>query len=130
MNPDRPEGVGYLGSGTSVYVVADTGNDTIRMYDQSKGKVTTLAGTPGVVGTMDGTGPAAQLQLLLVEAEVESHVVPPCTGLRLVDRSGARSVGQTPGSGLGRERSPPGTAAPQIVHPLNSGKCSSRSMRG
>jgi uncharacterized repeat protein (TIGR03803 family) len=39
--------------------VADCGNSTIRRMT-SAGVVTTLAGTPGVFGSADGTGPAAQ----------------------------------------------------------------------
>jgi hypothetical protein len=59
---NQPAGVGYLGNGGSIVVVADTGNNTIRLFDASKGKTTTVAGTPGVTGTKDGTGPAAQFK--------------------------------------------------------------------
>jgi len=52
-----PSGVAVDSSGY-VYV-ADTGNDTIRKVGPT-GMVTTLAGTPGVVGSSDGTGPTAQ----------------------------------------------------------------------
>jgi len=54
-----PEGVAVDGSG-NVYV-ADTHNDTIRKIS-SAGMVTTFAGTAGVEGSADGTGPAAQFQ--------------------------------------------------------------------
>ena len=47
-----------LDSSGNLYV-ADKANDTIRMVTAS-GVVTTLAGTPGGVGTTDGTGAAAQ----------------------------------------------------------------------
>jgi DNA-binding beta-propeller fold protein YncE len=39
--------------------VADSGNNTIRMITPA-GMVSTFAGTAGVVGSLDGTGPAAQ----------------------------------------------------------------------
>jgi sugar lactone lactonase YvrE len=51
-----PSGLALDGSGT-VYV-ADTGNNTLRMIT-SGGQVTTLAGTAGVSGKLDATGPAA-----------------------------------------------------------------------
>lgn len=52
-----PFGVAVSGTGT-VYV-ADTGNDTIRMITPA-GVVSTLAGTAGSVGAVDGTGAAAR----------------------------------------------------------------------
>jgi sugar lactone lactonase YvrE len=52
-----PTGVAVDTQG-NVYV-ADSGNNTIRMITPSGG-VTTLAGTAGQVGSLDGTGPAAQ----------------------------------------------------------------------
>jgi sugar lactone lactonase YvrE len=50
---NQPEGLTVDGSG-NVYV-ADTGNATIRMVT-SGGAVTTLAGSPGSLGSTDGTG--------------------------------------------------------------------------
>ena len=44
--------------GTNLYV-ADSGNNTIRQVVISTGVVTTLAGTAGVKGSSDGTGPNA-----------------------------------------------------------------------
>ncbi len=44
--------------GTNLYV-ADTGNNTIRKIVISTGIVSTLAGTTGVTGSVDGTGTAA-----------------------------------------------------------------------
>lgn len=54
-----PEGIAAIG--TDLYV-ADTGNDTIRKVASSGavGNVTTLAGSPGVPGTADGTGTVAR----------------------------------------------------------------------
>ena len=52
-----PEGIA-VDSGSNVYVV-DTNNFTIRKITLS-GSVSTLAGTPGLSGTTDGTGAAAR----------------------------------------------------------------------
>lgn len=52
-----PQGVATDASG-NVYV-ADTGNHTVRKVTPS-GRVTTLAGTAGEIGSVDGTGPAAR----------------------------------------------------------------------
>jgi sugar lactone lactonase YvrE len=54
---NTPQGVSVDATG-NVYV-ADSGNDTIRMITPT-GVVTTIAGTAGVAGWKDGTGPAAQ----------------------------------------------------------------------
>jgi sugar lactone lactonase YvrE len=54
---DDPRGVAADAEG-NVYV-ADTGNDVIRKITQG-GTVTTLAGTPGVMGSADGGGPSAR----------------------------------------------------------------------
>ncbi len=54
---DSPEGVAVDSKG-NIYV-ADTGNDTIRMITPA-GVVTTLAGTPGQAGSIDGAGSAAR----------------------------------------------------------------------
>ena len=52
-------------SGTNLYV-ADTANNTIRMltYTGSNWMVTTIGGTPGVVGSNNGLGAAAQFSFL------------------------------------------------------------------
>jgi hypothetical protein len=50
---------GLVRDGDALYV-ADTSNRTIRKIVISTGVVTTLAGTPGTTGSMDGTGTAAQ----------------------------------------------------------------------
>lgn len=52
-----PYGVAVDGGGN--LFVADTGNNTIRKISTA-GEVTTLAGSPGVSGTSDGAGNAAQ----------------------------------------------------------------------
>ncbi len=49
---------GITTNGTSLYV-ADTGNSTIRKIDIATGTVSTLAGSPTVTGSADGTGTAA-----------------------------------------------------------------------
>ncbi len=56
-----PTGISIDGLG-NIYV-ADTGNGTIRKITQA-GVVTTLAGTAGVTGAADGTGPAASFNHL------------------------------------------------------------------
>jgi len=53
---NNPAGI-TIGLDGNLYV-ADTGNHTIRMITSTK-IVTTLAGTPGVVGSADGTGSSA-----------------------------------------------------------------------
>src|SRR5664279_4803616 len=55
-NLNFPVGVA-VASSHNVYV-ADTNNDTVRKITPA-GVVTTIAGTPGVAGSADGTGPAA-----------------------------------------------------------------------
>ncbi|HTZ19732.1 MAG TPA: immunoglobulin domain-containing protein [Opitutaceae bacterium] len=58
---NQPTGIAVDASG--VLYVADTGNNTIRRLSPSTGGayyVTTLAGTAGVFGSVDGTGSAAQ----------------------------------------------------------------------
>jgi sugar lactone lactonase YvrE len=52
----NPQGVAVDAAG-NVYV-ADTGNNTIRMVTTA-GVSSTIAGTPGVTGSLDATGPAA-----------------------------------------------------------------------
>lgn len=51
---------GITTDGTYLFV-ADTGNYTIRKVVISTGIVTTLAGTPGISGSTDGTGASAKL---------------------------------------------------------------------
>jgi sugar lactone lactonase YvrE len=58
---NSPSGVAVDGSG-NVYV-ADSGNNTIRELVPSAGTVSTLAGTAGVPGDADGTGPLASFNL-------------------------------------------------------------------
>ncbi len=55
-----PAGIAYSGFG--YLFVADTGNDTIRSITAPQGQwtVTTLAGSPGLIGTNDLTGSAAR----------------------------------------------------------------------
>ena len=57
---NNPRGVAVAGNGY-VYV-ADAGNNTIRKISPT-GMVTTLAGTPGLAGTANGIGSAAQFDI-------------------------------------------------------------------
>ena len=54
----HPEGLAI--NGTDLYVADDFG-PTIRQIDLATQSVTTVAGTPGYSGAMDGTGPGALL---------------------------------------------------------------------
>ncbi len=54
-----PKGLAIDSSGTNLYV-ADRGNNTIRRIVIATGVVTTLAGTAGTFGNVNGTGPAAR----------------------------------------------------------------------
>jgi hypothetical protein len=51
-----PLGLTYDGSG-NLYV---TDNQTVRRIEVSTKRVTTIAGSPGVTGSVDGVGPAAR----------------------------------------------------------------------
>ncbi len=75
--------------------VADTGNDTIRLVTP-QGLVTTLAGSPGVKGRADGTGPST-----LFNQPTGIAVGP--TGTLLVLDSGNQAI---------RALTPPGTVTP------------------
>jgi sugar lactone lactonase YvrE len=55
---NRPSGI--TGDGAGNLFVADTSNNTIRKIDLATGTVSTLAGSPGVTGSSDGTGTAAE----------------------------------------------------------------------
>ena len=54
-----PRGVALRGDG-AVALVADTGNHLIRRLDVATGAVTTLAGSPGLLGSADGAGATAR----------------------------------------------------------------------
>lgn len=51
---------GITTDGTNLYVT-DSANQIIRQFEISTGVVTTIAGTAGVIGTIDGVGQAANL---------------------------------------------------------------------
>jgi sugar lactone lactonase YvrE len=53
----RPQGLAWNGSGSAY--LADQGNETIRVLAED-GTVSTLAGSPGVVGSADGSGGSAR----------------------------------------------------------------------
>lgn len=55
---DAVRGIAFDGAG-NLYV-ADSGNYTIRKLVLATGVVTTIAGTAGMLGNVDGTGPAAR----------------------------------------------------------------------
>ena len=55
---NQPSGVVYDGVG-AIYV-ADTNNDTIRKIDLNSWNVSTVAGSPGISGSVDGTGSGAR----------------------------------------------------------------------
>ncbi len=54
-----PQGITMNPAGTTLYI-ADTNNQTIRSVDIASGTVTTLAGSAGVSGSIDGTGSSAR----------------------------------------------------------------------
>ena len=62
INAGFSQPIGITVDGTNAFV-EDTLNETIRKINLSTGAVTTLAGTPGVIGSADGTGAAASFDL-------------------------------------------------------------------
>jgi sugar lactone lactonase YvrE len=85
----RPQGLGVDAHGT-VYV-ADTDNFTIRAVTAA-GVVSTLAGTPGVRGTFDGVGSAAQF------LNPTSVVVDPAGILYVADGASIRKISTPDGT--------------------------------
>jgi hypothetical protein len=63
--------------------VADTANHTIRYWEEKSGKVTTLAGKAGVLGSADGTGGAA-----LFTQPTALAIDPPSKSLFVLDNKG------------------------------------------
>lgn len=63
--------------------VADTGNHTIRYWDEKSGKVTTIAGAAGVQGTTDGMGGAARFN-----TPTQVAVDPPSKSVYVLDNNG------------------------------------------
>lgn len=71
-----PQGVALDPAGKKLYV-ADTNNDTIRVITLASGKVTTLAGAAGEVGSADGFGSAAHFNApsgIAVDADGQLYV--------------------------------------------------------
>ncbi|WP_136414117.1 hypothetical protein [Herbaspirillum sp. ST 5-3] len=85
--------VGIASDSNGNLYVADSGNYTIRKI-ASSGVVTTLAGSPGISGDADGTGPAARfgnLKGLAVDAAGNVYVVD-SNAIRKIAPSGAVST--------------------------------------
>ncbi|WP_324106400.1 hypothetical protein [Noviherbaspirillum sp.] len=85
--------VGIASDSNGNLYVADSGNYTIRKI-ASSGVVTTLAGSPGISGDADGTGPAARfgnLKGLAVDAAGNVYVVD-SNAIRKITPSGAVST--------------------------------------
>lgn len=57
---DKPFGIALDGAGS--LFVSDSGNSTLRAITIATGAVTTFAGSPGVQGSLDGTGTAARFR--------------------------------------------------------------------
>lgn len=61
----NPSGIAHVfdnAGGNDRYYVADTGNHTIRAFDQQQNKVTTIAGKAGEPGTANGAGAQARFR--------------------------------------------------------------------
>ena len=104
---NSPTGIAFDASSSSLFV-ADTGNHTIRQVTLA-GATGTFAGTAGVSGFADGTGPDAQFTFPQGVAVIGTTVYISDTGnhvIRQADRSGIEGVVTTlagvpgsPGSG-------------------------------
>lgn len=116
----RPFGVAVDAAGTTVYV-SDTGARVVRKVT-SDGVATTLAGTTGVNGTADGTGPAAQFSTpaglaldptgTLFVVDGATHTLRRITAAGVVTTVGgvAHFAGSADGSVTARFRAPFGVA--------------------
>ncbi len=83
---NAPEGsTGYYDNAlnTQRIWVADTGNHTIRYWDEKSGKVSTIAGAAGVTGKADGTGGAARFN-----KPTQVAVDPPSKSVFVLDNNG------------------------------------------
>jgi streptogramin lyase len=102
-----PRGVAV---GSGVLYVADTGNSTIRRVNLGTGMVDTLAGSPGMFGSSDGTGPVARFRgpralvlessgtLLVADADNAAvRRVDPSSGTVSTVVGGAGRIGAQPG---------------------------------
>ncbi|KRT72630.1 MAG: NHL repeat-containing protein [Deltaproteobacteria bacterium CSP1-8] len=102
-----PSGIGTAPGGSSLFVVADTGNHVVRQVTAA-GVATTLAGNPPRTGGADGTGGTARFSIPAGVAVVGDNVFVTDTGnhtIRKVTSAGTVStlagVLETPGSADG-----------------------------
>jgi gliding motility-associated-like protein len=104
---NQPMGITVDATGT-VYV-ADTKNNTIRMITQA-GVVTTIAGSPGISGLIDGTGATARFKSPLgIAADLNGNVYVSDAGNNIIRKitssgivstfAGSGSIGSANGSG-------------------------------
>lgn len=112
--------------------IADSNNNTIRKITPA-GEVTTLAGTPGVVGNADGTGPAAQFSNpqsitssttgLLFVSDTNNHTIRQITpeGVVTTIAGAAGQAGSIDGRGTNaRFNGPRGLVYSAIFHDASS----------
>jgi len=88
---NAPRGFGVLGGGD--FLVADTGNHTLRIYREDEDEVTTFAGAAGVAGFANGIGAAARFDGpsgVVVDGDLAFVVDDDGTCIRSVDLASAQ----------------------------------------